>query len=495
MVFVDEAARVYATWQEYICFNTLPKSILIAPRKGIYNADADGNVILAVYDTPTCHTGAKIIRRIDLGATVGSLASSSLIIAGILSAPIASPLLVGATAIGIGCCAYGLIRSGYALFDRGYHQQTLSFKNADARSNWIGVVGSVFGIFAGGLTKGLSHISKNGRPLGTVLKTAVNISNAMSMVVGGAGLINGFFGMFLKFRDDEDISKLDVIQLGASLFLMTHSIYNFQTAKSIIKSNQERTIKSFRKDLGEIQRNQFDKMAKHKIKTKGEETGRTDIIRSLKNIPDRKDFFTDVYKINKSNLKSTAKVAASPEAPVSLGDGDKVQPIPIRLQKPKRQISELLEDVPENPALVIDDEINYTDVFHLSVKTMAILFRILKAKYTVINEDDLRSNIVNFQENLSEKSFKVFMEIMEKFVQEFGEIIQDISNRVIPFETFLADGFKVIYSVAGENMSDFIEYILVDDKDRAFMYLKQHYYKMRPLTVTTRCRICYGEHY
>lgn len=200
MVFVDEAARVYATWQEYICFNTLSKSILIAPKKGIYNADADGQVILEVYDTPTCHTGAKIIRRIDLGATVGSLASSSLIIAGILSAPIASPLLVGATAIGIGCCAYGLIRSGYALFDRGYHQQTLSLKNSDARSSWIGVVGSVFGIFAGGLTKGLSHISKNGRPLGTVLKTAVNISNAMSMVVGGAGLINGFFGMFLVIK-------------------------------------------------------------------------------------------------------------------------------------------------------------------------------------------------------------------------------------------------------------------------------------------------------
>lgn len=286
-----------------------------------------------------------------------------------------------------------------------------------------------------------------------------------------------------------------MIQLGASLFLMTHSIYNFQTAKSIIKSNQERTIKSFRKDLGELQRKQFDKMSKHKIKTNGEESARRDIIRSLKNIPDRKDFFTDVYKINKSHLKSTAKVAANPEAPVSLGDGDKVQPIPIRLQKPKRQISENLEDVPENPALLIDDEINYTDVFHLSVKTMAILFRILKAKYTVINEDDLRSNIVNFQENLSEKSFKVFMEIMEKFVQQFGETIQDISNRLIPFETFLADGFKVLYSVAGENMSDFIEYILVDDTDRAFMYLKQYYYKMRPLTVTIGCRICYGEHY
>lgn len=129
MVFVDEAARVYATWQEYICFNTLPKSILIAPKRGIYNADVDGNVILEVYDTPTCHTGAVIIRRIDLGATVGSLASSSLIIAGILSAPIASPLLVGATAIGIGCCAYGLIRSGYALFDRGYHQQVCLTSN------------------------------------------------------------------------------------------------------------------------------------------------------------------------------------------------------------------------------------------------------------------------------------------------------------------------------------------------------------------------------
>lgn len=67
MIFVDEHARVYANWNEYINNNTLPKAIIVAPKRGIYTAGIMGHVLLDIYPTPECSPGVKVMKVADIG--------------------------------------------------------------------------------------------------------------------------------------------------------------------------------------------------------------------------------------------------------------------------------------------------------------------------------------------------------------------------------------------------------------------------------------------
>lgn len=70
MIFVDEHARVYANWNEYLNNNTLPKAIIITPKRGIYSAGILGHVLLDNYPTPACSPGVAVIKAADIGETL-----------------------------------------------------------------------------------------------------------------------------------------------------------------------------------------------------------------------------------------------------------------------------------------------------------------------------------------------------------------------------------------------------------------------------------------
>lgn len=50
---------------------------------------------------------------------------------------------------------------------------------------------------------------------------------------------------------------LEIVQLSSSLFIFTHSVYNFQTAKGIINSARTSTIGEYRRGLSRNQ--QYDR--------------------------------------------------------------------------------------------------------------------------------------------------------------------------------------------------------------------------------------------
>lgn len=46
MIFIDEDGRVYQNWKNYVEYNNLPDSYIVAPKNGIYNSDDMDNVII-----------------------------------------------------------------------------------------------------------------------------------------------------------------------------------------------------------------------------------------------------------------------------------------------------------------------------------------------------------------------------------------------------------------------------------------------------------------
>lgn len=201
MIFVDEMARVYNSWDDYVNGNTVSRQILIAPNRGVYSKRNTTSDWLEVFPSPDCGIGSTVIRSADVGTTIASLGSSGILIASIASAPIAAPLLAGAVVVGIGCGAYSMIRSSYSLFDRNRHEQSISLADSEARGSWFGVVGGAAGMAAGGITRGVSYLAQNGTNITTAVRTTVNLVNATAITANGVGVVNGFFGIFVVSID------------------------------------------------------------------------------------------------------------------------------------------------------------------------------------------------------------------------------------------------------------------------------------------------------
>lgn len=59
--------------------------------------------------------------------------------------------------------------------------------------------------------------------------------------------------MLQAFKDGDNISALDLVQLGSSLFLFTHSATNFKTAEHIYTTTQQSTLFEFKQSLSRNQ--------------------------------------------------------------------------------------------------------------------------------------------------------------------------------------------------------------------------------------------------
>lgn len=117
--------------------------------------------------TPASSKKSKIIQKVDLASGVTGLASALPIAAGMF-VPVAAPVILAATSVGLLTAGYTTVRSGMQLDDRKKHSQSLSLKDRDARNNWLGVAGGVVGIGASGATQALKFAANAGKEISVV---------------------------------------------------------------------------------------------------------------------------------------------------------------------------------------------------------------------------------------------------------------------------------------------------------------------------------------
>lgn len=240
-------------------------------------------------------------------------------------------------------------------------------------------------------------------------------------------------------------------------------------------------------------------MSKETVRLRGGDTGRSDIIRSLKNIPDQKEFFRDVYKINKELNKNNIKISFGPDGKALLNTAEPFKPSELRAQLKQNAPASVFANIPENP------EVNYVNVKselnlipnNIDSKTFVEAIGAIQAVYHVLNSDDLRSSIINFLETLTVRGFNIFMTFVKTFVAQYGDDIQRRTQRFIPFESFLNDIFKILYEIAEETgINDFIEEQLIQNEQMIYIAINEFYNQFRPQGDRTgTCKLCGGTFY
>lgn len=409
MIFIDESGRVYRNWEHFMAENTYEPSIIVAPAKGIFNTDAEGKVCLEFFTAPSSSVGAKILSITDKTATVTGLGASACFIGGMLTVallPIAAPAIgiamAGAGLVGAASAGYSMVRSTQKMKDLSEHEKSLNIKDAEARGHWLGLIGGLTGFVSGVASHGIDIIARSGTHVPAFFRGSIDAINAASIAVNGVGVIDGFSTVFLKWNE-EKISTLEIMQLSASLFMFTHSIYNFETANSIItKTHHDITVNEFRDKLSQNQRQHYHKMASESLKVHGK--GHKDVIRSLRAIPNQTDF----QKMHKADNAITEGMATA----------------------------------------------------------AALLVAKFCKKYFVVDENDLANTVLNAMTLLSDHAFDVFVDVVERFVECKGDLVQKSLRGIISLEEVMSDVLISVTSISeslGLDTSEFIETLTKTD--------------------------------
>ena len=103
-----------------------------------------------------------------------------------------------------------------------------------------------------------------------------------------------------RYQEEETISTFDLMQLSLSALLLTHSLINFHTAKTIIHEAKAETLAKFEHQLeARKPRTTYDHVKNTLVKMRPKPFKRRRTIRSIRQIDDSREFFHKTYEFTK----------------------------------------------------------------------------------------------------------------------------------------------------------------------------------------------------
>ena len=207
--YVDNIGRRYDSFDDWKKNNQLPSGNVTYPKDGHLTADPAGGVQLQSGNTPkTVDTfGEHVTQIADKAALVGGIIAGGAILIG--SGGTAAPIVLGAAS------AWGALRAGESLVDRGQHGQSLNpITDAGARSDWLALGANVLGVAGAGTTAIASRLARNGSALSPAAATAAGYLNVSA--AGADGLAAADAGYTLASRWDQ-LSGGERAQLALSM--------------------------------------------------------------------------------------------------------------------------------------------------------------------------------------------------------------------------------------------------------------------------------------
>ncbi|XP_034830381.1 uncharacterized protein [Maniola hyperantus] len=334
-VYVDENARVYQDWDSYLTNNTLPKCVIIAPQDGEYQGviqEGEDTFAVKLTVAPSAALGltARVLSSVDTASTVASIGAVGVL--GVAAfTPIGPVVLIGATVATVATGLYGLVRSSLHLHDRRVHEQSISPTDAEARGSWLNIAASSVGLAAGAASGLLSKSAAAGTNLtktGQVLAVSVEVLRHANLVTGGAGVLNSLVHIILKYRKHgEAPTTLELFQFSAATLFFCHAVVSNRTAQNIIEDAQATTINEYRSTLrSNRHRKIFDKISAESRRVQGAVQGNTEVIRGIKNILNKDQYFADVLKINKDINQHRLRISMTADGQVNLNSMHKFNP-------------------------------------------------------------------------------------------------------------------------------------------------------------------------
>ncbi|KAJ8730085.1 hypothetical protein PYW07_017123 [Mythimna separata] len=324
-LFIDHDARVYETWVDYLTENKLPKCVMVVPQNGEYTGTLNGEmpvVNLTVTASPELGPGAQVLNAVDNISTAANVGALVAVVGSIFATPVVAPVLVG-TAVGVATVSgvYSIGRSIGNLVDRAQHEQSIGFESMEARSSWINIMVSTVGISFTTAGKLLTWAATSGRNV-KILMSALDFLKFTNLATGFIGCANGLGDMIYKYvKFGETPSATEVFQFTTSALFLGIGVMSNQTAQEIVKDAQANKINEIRDSLSSNNKRRiFDKVTAETRRLKGTIDGNTDVIKALKTIENKDEFFGKIKNLNKSFNKSKVRISLSPDGKVLINN-------------------------------------------------------------------------------------------------------------------------------------------------------------------------------
>lgn len=243
---------------------------------GVFMRKDNGDVKLDIFRAPKTAEDIEMQKWTDRGLTLGAVGSAT-ILAGAAIFPFTAPVVWGAVAVGAVVSAVTGYNSVSQLVKRNHHEQEISLGNREARAHWLAICGTVLGFASSGATT----LVRGAATAGNVSKSLILASNTVS---GASIFVNGVAvgnNIFTVASDGRPLTKSEILQISVSLFLFTHSVYNYQTAQKMIRETQTQHVENYMDTLSKNGRKNFQKKMNARTKALGTDSAMGDTIRNL----------------------------------------------------------------------------------------------------------------------------------------------------------------------------------------------------------------------
>ncbi|XP_072946344.1 uncharacterized protein [Epargyreus clarus] len=240
--YVDNIGRSYDSVSDWFSNNKLPPCKMAYPydlrlmvRPG-YNYSR-----VLVDDTPSARTGTKVIKGVDIAASVAGITSSVglLFVTGGLAAPL--------VATGVATAIYGTGRTAYQLTDKATHGESINpFTNSESRMLWLGIAANIVSFGAMGASMRLTSLAVRGRDISSSFRLLVNVMNGTNIVVSGIAIIDTTIFMIEHY---DELSPVDLLMHAAAIAFWTKGVFTYKTAGTLIRNAHEQVFTVITKEL------------------------------------------------------------------------------------------------------------------------------------------------------------------------------------------------------------------------------------------------------
>ena len=303
MVFVDEFGWVYQSFGAFAAETLYPATQIVAPVRGVFSRNNDGQVRLVYFKAPKTAAQIEAEQWTNIGMTVGGLGAAAVLGAAAFF-PVTAPFVWGAIGVGalVGTVSGGM--SAAKLVERSKHEQDIGLGDRESRAHWLAITGTLVGFAASGAASVLRSVAVAGNVSTGLIYTSNTIFGA-SIFINGVCVGNSIWDM----TQSGEVTTGDMLQLSVSLFLFSHSMYNFQTAHTIVTETQNLHLRDYKQTLSRNGQRRFQRKLNGRVREHGVTKGTGDTIRNLNTAEHYNNNFrgTALYQ-NSAGLAENAKL-------------------------------------------------------------------------------------------------------------------------------------------------------------------------------------------
>lgn len=253
-------------------------------------------------------------------------------------------------------------------------------------------------------------------------------------------------------------------------------------------------------------RKAFDKLVKETIRQRGLDDGHVDVIRSLRNIKEPKQFFADAYKVNKELNRNNVRMSLHANGEILLNDDIVTTPTELR-NNLKQQSGENVfvncQAVPESHPAAGKISLNKMNSISSSVTKEHITLVVqglLQFGTFMIDVSDVESILIDFAERVTLFVFDSFVVFIKLYFAENCERIAEYLNMEVPFDYVLTTGLRIALNLAKSSGLDLDAYLEHIDWNYFRLQINEFYERLRDRRQkrgqpTEKCKICSGFYY